>query len=326
MFRFALCFAAALGLFGSSTHAQTPRFKSEVEAVLVDVSVQFVGEPVSGLTEGHFILRDNGIEQQATLLSQENTPVDVILLLDKSSSVYGRKLQALRQAVKTFLAGLREEDRAALITFHHFVTIDQKLTLRREPLYRALDETEARGGTALYDALRRGARLTHPPANRTILLLFTDGEDTLSGTTEEEVFDSVKQSNAVVYVVASVTTVEEEARKSRKLEISPGYITTRSPDLEQSQAELERRIRERTRFVRELANWTGGRIWDVEDSAQIESAFQAILNEIANRYVLAYHPKGVDVGGWHEIDVQLAGHVGEVRARRGYFHGPVKSR
>jgi hypothetical protein len=71
--------------------------------------------------------------------------------------------------------------------------------------------------------------------------------------------------------------------------------------------------------MRQIAESTGGRYWEAESPARLKSAFAAITETMAQRYILSYEPQGVKQPGWHEIELRLIGRTGDVHARRGYW-------
>ena len=182
-----------IAVTGRDIYAQEPsyRFERRVDAVAVDIAVTDDGRPVDGLTAANFEIRDNGVLQQIDRIQVETAPVDAILVLDNSRSVAGRKLEELRAAVGYFIAGLRNDDRVALVTFSNHIRLCQSLTVERTVLLDALDGIVARGLTALKDGLYGGLSLAEPPAERPIVVLFSDGLDNASRTSESELLELV---------------------------------------------------------------------------------------------------------------------------------------
>jgi Ca-activated chloride channel family protein len=294
------------------------RFDSRVQAVTVDVAVTRDGRPLDGLTSENFKVLDNGVLQEIDLVQVETAPVNAVLVLDISESVAGPKLGELRAAVADFVAGLRESDRAALVTFSHHAALRQDFTEDRALLLGALDEIRAWGNTALNDALFGGLMLAAPPVDRPVVVLFSDGLDNRSRIREPEVLEAVRESNAVVYAVRS-------SPSSRELWDSA--TTTRGPSPKKQLEESSRgylfspRVRDRDKFLRDVAGQSGGRLFRIDDVSDIEGEFLRILEEIKSRYLLTYYPKGVAAAepGWHRLEVELVNHEGEVHARRGYY-------
>jgi Ca-activated chloride channel family protein len=269
--------------------------------VAVDVAVTRNGRPVIGLTAEDFEVRDNGILQEVDRVQVETAPVNAILILDNSVSVAGEKLAELRAAVRDFVDGLRENDRAALLAFSFDVQLLQDLTADPSLLLLALSRTSTRGGTALYEALYGGLMLAEPPVTRPIVVVFSDGEDTISRISESEVLEIVRESNAVVYAVRSSPSVPEFTPLDRRMD-------------RHRRAQIGR-----DKFLREVTDSTGGRFWRIDAVSNFRQEFLRVLEEIKSRYLLTYNPKAVDEQGWHRLEVKLKNHKGQARARRGYF-------
>jgi VWFA-related protein len=317
------------------------RFETRVEAVAVDVSVTRDNQPVGGLTAENFEIKDNGVLQEVDLVQVETAPVEAFLILDNSGSVAGTKLERLRVAVRTFLSGLGDQDRAALMTFFHHLRLNQELTSDLPMLYQALDETTPKGGTALYDALFAGLKLAEPPVRRPVIVLFTDSEDTASRMGEKALLPMVKESNAVIYVIGVTTSMSEELFPAPVTEKHPRDIASRVhhyPRAVQPTNPLRENLHQgpgsksrpgignvwverqrKNQFMREVAETAGGRFWYVDDEEKLEAQFVRALEEIKSRYLVSYTPRGVDEPGWHSIEVKLKHRKGDVRARRGYF-------
>jgi len=263
---------------------QTPTFSSRVEAVRVDVLVTQDGRPVRGLRQADFAIEDNGVPQQVDLVSSEQLPLNVILTLDMSSSVAGEPLEHLRHAGRAVLDGLRTGDRSALITFSHVVALGAPLTADVGLVRRALDSSEAIGSTSLVDASYAGMVLGESDAGRSLVLVFSDGLDSASWLSSDEVLDIAKRSDAVVY----------------------GVSAGRSP---------------KSDFLADLSETTGGKLFKVESTSNLSAVFLSVLDEFRNRYLVSYSPRGVAPDGWHQLTVRVKGRSATVKARPGYFAG-----
>ena len=73
-------------------------------------------------------------------------------------------------------------------------------------------------------------------------------------------------------------------------------------------------------FLRDLASFTGGRLFEIEKTANLETTFLEILDEFRHRYLVSYTPRGVAKDGWHKLDVKVK-KGGTVKARPGYLAG-----
>lgn len=275
----------ALSLFAVSPAApQTPTFSSRVEAVRVDVLVTENGRPVRGLTRDDFEIRDNGVPQDVTLISSEELPLNIVLVLDASNSVRGERLDHLQAAARALVAALARKDRAALVTFSHTVRLGSPLTGDASQLRQAIAGIAPGGNTALFDASYVAMALAESDVGRDLLVVFTDGADTASYLRRETVVDAARATEVVAYGAVVVG-------------------------------------RDRPKFLDDFAKQTGGSVLEIRSSSDLSSAFLRILEEFRQRYLLSYSPRGVARSGWHRIEVRVKNGHALVKARAGYVAG-----
>ena len=286
---------------GMRRQAPTYSFTVDVDKVLLDVYVGRRGQPVTGLRVDDFEVLDNGVRQEVELLDARVTRLNTLLLLDISRSVQGEKYQHLSAAAKAFLEGLAERDKAALVTFHHYVQMRGGWSQDRGLLSLAPEDIVGKGGTSLHDALYAGLMLMGQSFDRPTVLLFTDGQDVHSRLTESEVLMTVKESSAVVYVVGIAPAVESK----------PNSLSTRHQTFQS--------YRRQSKFLRGVAEMSGGKFLDARSSADLRKTFLRILSEMKDRYLLSFSPQGVSRDGWHELKVELKDMRADILARRGYY-------
>ena len=277
--------------------AQTTRFRSGADAVRVDVQVKRGNKPVAGLTADDFELRDSKVVQQVEAVAIEDVPVSLLLALDTSGSVKGVLLQQLKAAARAAVGALLEDDQAGLLTFSQRIGRPAALTHDRAAIRRAIDLMDAEGATALRDAIFTATALREAAPGRVILLVFTDGLDTISWLDPASVLDAALRSDMVVYAVSSMRRrqTQERARFEAEPDLFPGP------------------------FLEELAERTGGELLHITQGAQLAPAFAGIVSDFKSRYLLTYSPRNVPAGGWHQIEVKLKRGAGTVTARRGYY-------
>jgi VWFA-related protein len=266
---------------GAAAAAAQPTFSTRVEGVRVDVLVTEGGRPVAGLGPGDFDVRDNGVPQTIDLVSLRDVPVNVILTLDLSASVVGSRLLALQRAGEALVDAMAPEDAAALLTFNRAVVQRVSLTRELALVRKALPNTTAEGDTALIDAALAAMLLGDTGGGRTLVVVFSDGVDTASFTQPEVVLETARRVNGVVYAVS-----------------------TRTDD---------------SRFLRTLTETTGGRVLEIDASADPGPAFVEILQEFRRRYVITFTPTGVERAGWHQLSVRVNRRSARVQSRPGYF-------
>lgn len=273
----------ALSLVTAWTAAPStqPTFSSRVEGVRVDVLVTDSSRrPLQGLTAADFEVRDNGVPQQVDLVSFGEIPLNVALAFDLSESVAGRRLEQLKAASEALTAELKPVDQSALVAFNHAVSLKCTLSLDRTCVRNALDAANPVGQTSLVDGVFAGMMVGESEVGRSLLMVFSDGLDTLSFLPAERVLEIGRRSDVVVYPIAPKD--------------------------------------ERPDFLEDLANVTGGRVHEVDRKEDLANTFRSILNEFRQRYLLTYTPRNVPKGGWHTLDVKVNRSGARVKARPGY--------
>jgi VWFA-related protein len=262
--------------------AQGPTFSSRVDGVRVDVLVTQGGRPVRGLGREDFDIWDNDVRQRVDVVSTGQAPVNVVLALDLSDSVQGRRLVDLRAAGAALLDGLGHEDRAGLLTFDHEVRLRSRLTNDRSAVREALATADAAGGaTALVDATFAAIAVGESDVGRSLLVVFSDGIDTSSWLAPADVIDAARRGDVVVYAVSS-------AASSR-------------------------------RFLHALTVASGGQLLTEPQTERLASTFRAILEEFRDRYLVTFTPRGVAKDGWHKLEVRVKSRWAKVQARPGYL-------
>jgi VWFA-related protein len=277
----------ASALLAVAAPQEPPVFRAEVGLVRIEVLVTRKGVPVHGLAASDFEVRDEGRVQELDPVLEEETPVDAVLVLDMSASVRGAKLDALKDAARAFLDGLREGEQAALVAFREEVHLLEPFTADRARVRRALERAQPRGSTALCDAVYAALRLREPGPRRNAVVVFSDGIDNMSWLAPSEVVEAASRSEAIVYGVAM------RARSDSK-----------------------------ERFLGDVVAATGGKLFEAASERDLRGRFLDVLRDIRARYVLSYTPGGVDAAaGWHALDVRLKRVKGDVLARPGYWRG-----
>ena len=278
----------AVLLSGSLLSSEQRSFSSTTLGVRVDVLVTDGRNTVGGLTARDFELRDNGVLQRIEVVDSSDVPINAVLALDTSASIAGQRQADLVAATQALLDGLKPADRAALTTFSQAVAPRVALTSDLASIRTEMQRIEPIGNTAIMDGAYLALALTLAETGRSLVVVCTDGYDTSSWLQPEEVLESAKRSNAVVYAVTAAG-----ARR-------------RSP-------------------LQDLADATGGQMLKVASGSDLRGAFARILREFRSRYILSYSPQGVPSGGFHRLDVRVKGRGLTVKARPGYTGiGPAR--
>jgi VWFA-related protein len=304
-------------LFGLAALAVTPAlpaasqappvFRASVEAVYVDVFVTRDGRPIPGLQASDFEVKDNGAAQAAELVAAESRPLRAVLVFDTSSSLTGERLAALRAAGGAFLGGLRPGDEAALVGFSEEIAWLAPPTADKTAVRDALDRLEPAGATSAFDALYAVLALSEE-GGRSLIVLFTDGEDNLSFLDEKQVTTAIERSNALVH------TVVWQAPLVASLADIPTSVGRVAPG--------PRPDPDHIRAMRNMAETAGGRFWTADSPERLRRAFADIADAMGHRYILRYEAQGARRPGWHRIEIKLRGRKGDVQARQGYWIAP----
>jgi VWFA-related protein len=277
---------------------QQALFRAGVDFVRLDVRVTSGGRPIPGLNTSDFAVTDNGVPQQLKIATTEGD-VAVALVLDTSASVQGSALEHLVAASQALVAMLKPGDTVSLVAFSDRLAIEADSVQDPRVINRALLGARGAGRTALWDAVFAGASLVAGRPQRSLVLAFTDGLDTSSWFTREQLGESLKRSEAVVYAVQAGDW---------------------GPEASDSRREVARRT------LQSVAKQTGGDVLQAESGVKLSQQFAAILEGFRCRYLLAYEPTGVHRDGkWHRVEVRVKGYRAEVVARSGYYASGPKT-
>jgi VWFA-related protein len=275
--------ALAMTLAAASPAGQQASFSARVDTVRVDVDVRRDDRPVTGLTAADFEIFDNGVRQTVELMSSAALPVSVVLALDTSASLDQKERAHLVAAGTRVIDALRPAETAALVTFSERIVIPSAFTSDTASLRALVAAPTESGDTALHDAAHAAMLLGTSAPGRSIVILFSDGDDTASFLPASAVVETAQRTGSVVCVV-----------------IIGGEGT----------------------LLRELARTTGGQFVKETRIDRLASRFAEILESFRHRYLVSFTPTGVDRTGWHKLSVRVKG-GGDVRARTGYWAGPV---
>lgn len=307
--------AAAIGFAAAVLFAQTPQTPADasqnlrVDVRLVNVYVTVIdgsGRYVQGLKKNDFLVEEDGRRQTLTHFDHnQDTPVSVGIVLDTSGSMR-LKLDTATDAVDRFIRTIHADDDIFLMAFDTDTYLLQDFTSDRSKLRKALRYAESEGGTALYDALERAMRKIKSGANnKRALLLITDGQDTSSQASFEEVRQRVRESELLVY----------------SLGISPADDFQFNNN---NRGRFGGRDTVDMNVLKTLGSDSGGRAYPVSDdmlggkNSQFDFILAQIAEELRSQYTLAYYAPHPDDGQFHNIRVTTRfGYF--VRARRGYI-------
>jgi Ca-activated chloride channel homolog len=271
--------------------------KVDVKLVNVFVTVTDAhGAPVAGLNKDNFELEEDGTPQKISVFDRESAlPLSIVLGVDTSLSTRKDLPLELASARKFVHAILRPVDGISLYTFSETVNQETPFTSDAKTIDRAIDRIRMGAATALYDALYLGSRALERRQGRKVMVVITDGGDTVSTTTYKEAIRAAQEAEAILYSIIIVP-----------IEASAGRDTGGEHALIQ------------------LSEDTGGRYYYASSISQLDEAFHRISDELRTQYLLAYYPsQHLSNSDFRRIEVKVTGTPGNsdysVRHRTGYY-------
>ena len=290
--------AAGLAVVVGAAGLSAQIFRVGTDVVSLNITVTEGETLVPGLEQARFSVYEDGVQQQIAYFSRTPQPIALSLLIDTSTSME-HKLVVAQEAAIGFARRLNPTDAAQVIDFDSRHEILQTFTADRTLLERAIRRTQVGGSTSLYNAiyvalseLKRARAATPDQLRRQAIVVLSDGEDTSSLIAYEDVLESAKRSETAVY---SIGLRSKQDRPTR------GF----------NEAEF---------VLRSLSQETGGRVFFVEDVAQLPGIYQQIADELANQYSIGYSSKNPKRdGAWRAIVVKVDRPNTSARTKRGYF-------
>jgi Ca-activated chloride channel family protein len=284
----------ATPLFAQTRPPQTPlpTFKSSSTLVAVTATVQRAkGGPVTALTRADFEILDNGRPRPITGFFAERSTASVALLFDRSGSMnVGERHAAARAVAAHLLAWLEAgRDEIALFGFDHDVARLQPFAPAPADILAKVDELKPFGSTSLHDAIAVAATQVADRTARRAVVVITDGVDTSSLMSPQEVSRLAAEIDVPVYVLIAAPPIDRQA------------APLLDPKLE------------------DLARKTGGRAYLVTKPMETSRACQEIASDLHHQYLIAFESDGQP--GWHALDVRVKQKDVLVRARTGYVAG-----
>jgi len=288
--------AAAL-CAGALIAQEAPKFSSSVNLVRVVTTARTqTGEIVGTLNKDEFEVYDNGVKQQISVFEhQTEQPLSVVLMVDTSGSTAKELKYESDSASRFFRALLGEgntEDRAALYTFNWEVREQQSFTRDLRGLDARLKLLHGEAGTAMYDAVYLGSQRLESRSGRKVIVVITDGGDTVSKVSVHKALEAAQLADAVIYAIVVMPITNDAGRNTG------------------GEHALE--------F---MARGTGGRTFQPTVGPELDKAFSAIITELRTQYLLGYYPKGVPPTKerFHKLEVRVLRPDLRVSARNGYY-------
>lgn len=295
----------------------------ETTEVMTPVTVRDSnGRLVSELKREDFRVFEDTKEQALSDLALRQVPVDVVLMVDASSSV-AKNLDDFRRAAEGFAERLATEDRISLIKFDDRVELLQDWTRSRYQLHRALGRVEAGMFTRFHDALILASREQFGQTkSRRAVIVLTDGIDSgRSSTTLRLALEALLKSQVTVYVISN-TEISRAAKKAELDELmssgssSVHFNQLRIDDLRRGLQILD--LSEQN--LADLTAATGGRLYKPQTFDALDSTYAEVADELRHQYALYYTPvdKARD-GRFRRVEVETKNPAYKATTRIGYF-------
>ncbi|MEK6324847.1 MAG: VWA domain-containing protein [Acidobacteriota bacterium] len=275
------------------------KLKADLVTVITSVT-DSAGNQINDLTEKDFeLFEDNSPQDIAGFYRQGQTPLRLIFLFDTSSSIRHRFDFEQRAAAQFFRNVMRRGDQAALMSVSTEPRLELQFTSEVDQLVNGLAQLKPQGATALYDAMIAAARYLRPAEGRHVMVVLSDGTDTVSTSTLAQALNEAQKSDAVIYGVHSTG-------------VAP------SVNVQDLAGEF---------VLKAMCEDTGGRAFfppiyedQKKETRDLDEIYKRLAAEVRAQFVLTYYSK-IDPrpGTFRTIRVEVKRPGLHVRARRGYY-------
>ena len=281
---------AALGLSVAATAQQQPTFRSGTRTVPIYATViDAAGRLVPDLERDDFEVWDSGKKVDVTVFENAVQPITVVVMLDTSGSMT-MNLDLLKEAATQFAIRLLPDDRARIGHFSDRIKIKPAdFTSDRDELIRILrDDIDYGNPTRLWDATDAGMTALKDVEGRRVVLVFTDGADTLSDRSQGDVLARARDGEFLIYAIG----LHSKMRGNGVTNPDPG--------------------------LRKVAEETGGGYFELLRTDELNSTFTRVAAELHSQYVLGFSPTALD-GKVHKLEVTIKRPGLVARARKSYL-------
>jgi Ca-activated chloride channel homolog len=271
-------------------------FKTGTNQVVLHVTVaDKKGQLITNVPESAFHVLENGQEQTLNIFRREDVPVSMGIIIDNSGSMR-EKRSKVAAASMALVKASNPQDEVFIVNFNDDAFLDCPFTNDPKKLQEALDKIDAKGGTAMRDAISMSIDYLKQYAkkDKKVLLVITDGNDNTSNESLEQLVRKARQSEVLIYSIGLLN--EEEPREAAKAK----------------------------RALKALAEASGGNIYYPKELPEIDRVVPQIAHEIRNQYILGYLPTNTNMdGSFRKVAVVVKGYNNpQVRTRNGYYATP----
>jgi Ca-activated chloride channel family protein len=242
------------------------------------------GRPLDGLKQEHFQVFEDKVQQTIKSFRHEDIPLSLALVIDNSGSMRNKR-ERVNSSALTFVRESNPDDETTIINFDDTAYLEQEFTGSIGDLIDALENIDARGETALYDAIYLAADkvMKDGKKDKKALLVITDGEDNVSKYGINKVIEKLRQSKVTVYAVGLLEEDDQRGGLFRK------------PPSKKAKQDLQK-----------FAEITGGQSYFPKSLDEVEELCKNIAHDLRNHYTVSYIPKNASLdGSWREITVKV---------------------
>ena len=261
------------------------RIDSRTVEVYVSVT-DAKGKPVTSLQAEDFRVFEDGREQELRIFEPASTGITLALLIDTTASV-AADLPHVKNAVGRLLGALRPDDNVGLFTFATSLSPLSDFTTDRKKTLGAVLQTRAAGATALFDSLTQLSRSLSKMTGKKAILLFTDGDDTVSILSLEKSLDETRRVGIPIYAMLYGRALGDSNLLKRLENISKA---------------------------------SGASSFRIRQPSDLPLAFQSVAEDLQDQYLLGYQFKGDPKKDWHSLKVEVTKQQTlNVSSREGYW-------
>src|SRR5437763_1863871 len=241
------------------------------------------GRPVNGLTKENFQIFEDKVAQTIKSFKHEDIPLSLGLIIDNSGSMRNKR-ERVNSAALAFVRESNPDDETFIVNFDDSAYLEQDFTGSIGDLIDALDNIDARGETALYDAVYLSAdHVKAGKKDKKALLLITDGEDNVSKYGINKVIEALRQSKVTLYAVG---LLEEDDQR--------GGLFKKPPSKKAKEDLIK------------FAELTGGQAFFPKTLDEVEELVKDIAHDLRNHYTISYTPTNRNLDGtWREVTVKV---------------------
>jgi Ca-activated chloride channel family protein len=284
---------------GARSMAEEPDTTIKVDVKLVNVFVTVTdahGAPLANLQKENFVVKEDGKEQKIAVFTRESAlPLSIVLAVDTSLSTRKDLPLELTSARKFAHTIVRPQDGLAVYKFSEEVSQMVPFTADLKKIDAGIDRVRNGAATALYDAVYLGSQALSRRQGRKVMVVITDGGDTVSQVDYKAALRAAQEAEAIIYSIIIVP-----------IEADAGRDTGGEHALVQISAD------------------TGGKYYYATSAQQLDDAFRQISDELRTQYLLAYYPSQRYSGSeFRQLRVDLtnapAGGPYQSHYRAGYY-------